>query len=198
MAKKKVTIELFKARDDAGAEPYEMMAEIIKRHHPHLEKARIAMAWAKSWKANADSQIVLGKCKKGAELERQMHGFDFVIILNQFMWKKWTELPNQAIAQKVKRALIDHELCHAEVARDGDDNVKKDEHGRIVYRIRKHDLEEFKCIIESPRHLERRHRRVREEHHREVPRAAAQRFLRGGGDVEGKYLIGRTDGLSGG
>lgn len=146
MGKKKVTTVLVPRKDKAGvvAEPYVIMEDLIPRYHLHLVKAKIAIAWATSWKPDADSRLVLGKCKKGAELERQMHGYDFVIILNKEMWdKSLAEFGN-----KLKAALIDHELCHAEVARDADDQPKKDEQGRIVYRTRKHDLEEFREIVE--------------------------------------------------
>ena len=136
-------------RKDAGgdmvAECYRIMEEFLKLPaHEHLKAARIAMAWNLSWKPDADKRLVLGKCKKASDLDRQLHRFDFVILLNKEVWEKSLE----SFGNKLKRALIDHELCHAQVALDGDGNVKKDEDGRICYRIRGHDLEEFREIVE--------------------------------------------------
>ena len=147
MAKKKLLVVLIPRKDDGGnvQEPYRIMEEILKLPaHEHLKKARIAIAWNLSWKPDADERLVLGKCKKGADLERQMHGFDFVILLNKDIWQKSLE----KFGNKLKRALMDHELCHAQVCRDSDGEIKKDDQGRICYRIRKHDLEEFREIIE--------------------------------------------------
>jgi hypothetical protein len=147
MGRKKVTTVLLPRKNrDTGKveEPYVILEELVPKYHPHLVKAKIAIAWALSWKPDADDRLVLGKCKKGAELERQMHGYDFVIILNKEKWDNALE----KFGNKLKRALIDHELCHAQVATDKYGEVKKDEHGRIVYRIRKHDMEEFREIID--------------------------------------------------
>lgn len=43
--------------------------------------------------------------------------------------------------------MIDHELCHCEVALDANGETKLDEQGRTCYRIRKHDIEEFKDVV---------------------------------------------------
>ncbi len=146
MSKKKVTVKLLARKDEKGVvhEAYAIMESTIAAHHEHLKKAKIAIAWNISWKPDPDARLVLGKCKKGSDLERQMHGYDFVILLNKEVWdKSLSEFGN-----RLKWALIDHELCHAQVARDGDGEVKKDDQGRIVYRMRKHDLEEFREIVD--------------------------------------------------
>jgi hypothetical protein len=110
------------------------------KHHSHLDDAKIAVAWMLDVKANVDGFLVLGKCKKQSDLDREMREFDFVIFLNSTTWKQFNE--------KQRAALMDHELCHAGVAEDkksGDQVL--DERGRKVYRIKKHDIEEFESVI---------------------------------------------------
>lgn len=137
---KKVTIELVeRERDGEVALPYRIMDALIAAHHPHLAEARIAIAWRIGWKVNRDGYVHLGQCKKGSELDRSLHGYDFVILLNKDSWP--TLDPNQA------EALIDHELCHAAVSLDSDGETKRDELGRILYRTRRHDIEEFHAVV---------------------------------------------------
>lgn len=123
-------------------EPYRIMEELIPAHHDHLAEAKIAIAWNLSWKADVDLHLTLGKCKKSSDLDRELHDYDFVILLNQQVWN------TAEFTERHRRALIDHELCHAAVALDDNDDMKRDAAGRIIYRIRKHDVEEFAEIIQ--------------------------------------------------
>lgn len=122
-----------------GLTLYSALTDLIDAFHPHLNQANIALAWNLNWKTDSDSRLVLGKCKKATDLEKEFHEYDFVILLN---FSAWSELsPVQ------RTALMDHELCHAEVCRNTADELQHDERGRICYRIRKHDLEEFRDIV---------------------------------------------------
>jgi hypothetical protein len=47
-----------------------------------------------------------------------------------------------------KRALIDHELSHAGIVLNKDGEPKYDERGRNIWRTRKHDIEEFRDVVE--------------------------------------------------
>jgi hypothetical protein len=47
-----------------------------------------------------------------------------------------------------RTALLDHELCHAAVKLDKHGETTVDARGRVIYRTRKHDLEEFSSIVE--------------------------------------------------
>ena len=78
------------------------------------------------------------ECKKASDLDRDLHQFDFIIILNRETW--------EAFSEEQRAALLDHELCHAEV-KYNDGQVEFDDRGRIVYRIRKHDIEEFSEVV---------------------------------------------------
>ena len=66
-------------------------------------------------------------------------GLAVLIILNQETYLQMSE------GQRV--ALIDHELSHCQTVYDGDGEPKLDEQDRIVYRIRKHDFQEFAAIV---------------------------------------------------
>lgn len=113
--------------------------DAVRRNHPELEEATIALAWRYGLKQNKDGQLTLGKCKKVGELDKQFQGHDFVIILNFEAWEILT--PEQ------REALVDHELCHAAISTDPNGNPKKDARGRQMFRIRKHDIEEFGAVI---------------------------------------------------
>jgi hypothetical protein len=119
---------------------YRDLLSLVKRHHSHLNDARIGMAWRRALKPDPDGRLVLGKCKKASDLDRELAAFDFVILLNQ---EAWNDLDHSQ-----REALLDHELCHAQVARTKDGDPKMDEKGRIVYRLRKHDIEEFSEVVE--------------------------------------------------
>lgn len=142
--KKSVKVQLIprpekKSREPDPIEPYGYLDRLV-RDHNHLDQARIALAWMLDVKADIDGHLVLGKCKKATDLDREFREYDFVILLNATAWKHFSE--------KQRAALVDHELHHAALAKDkktGDPVM--DERGRRVYRIRKHDIEEFKGVV---------------------------------------------------
>jgi hypothetical protein len=105
------------------------------------EGVRIALAWATSWKPDVDGRLVLGKCKKASDLDRELAPFDFVILLNRDFWL------NPRVTDRQRDALLDHELMHAAIAYDEHGDPKIDARGRTVYRIRKHDIEEFRDVV---------------------------------------------------
>lgn len=141
-ARKAVTVKLLE-REHAGkvTTPYRLMEEIVAAHHPRLEGAKIAIAWKFGKRADADGRIWLGQMKKGNDLDRTMHGFDGVLLLNHEVWN------SADFSEAQMRALIDHDLCHLDVVTDTNGEPKLDEEGRKVYRIRKHDVEEFLEIV---------------------------------------------------
>lgn len=141
-ARKAVTVKLLE-REHAGkvTTPYRLMEEIVAAHHPRLAEAKIAIAWKFGKRADADGRVWLGQMKKGNDLDRTMHGFDGVLLLNHEVWN------SAEFSEEQMRALIDHDLCHLDVVTDTSGEPKLDEEGRKVYRIRKHDIEEFTEIV---------------------------------------------------
>ena len=139
---KKVLFELIKPDEVILAgQPYELMAEIRAELHFDVAEAKIALAWRKGTKPNADGKIVLGRCVKASDLQRELFDYDFVIVLNKEFW----EDPEFDRAKKL--ALLDHELCHAARAVDADGDTGVDTKNRPVWRQRGHDVEEFEEIV---------------------------------------------------
>lgn len=141
-ARKKVNVKLV-GREHAGRvlAVYEIMESLVKKHHTHLADAKIAIAWRYGWKANTDGRVTLGQAKKGSDLDRELHGYDFVILLNH------EAVNGGTLKQPQLKALLDHQLCHCEISKDQNGEPKIDENGRTVYRIRKHDIEEFREVV---------------------------------------------------
>jgi hypothetical protein len=121
---------------------YEVLDEMIVKYKRDLEaeKCQIALAWRYGLKRNKDGQLVLGKCKKVSDLDKQFQGFDFIIILNYEAWS--------ALDDAQRRALVHHELCHCAISTDPNGNTKKDSRNRTMFRIKKHDIEEFGEVVE--------------------------------------------------
>jgi hypothetical protein len=141
MAKPQRKYDLVDEHTQEGKEVAELLAKIraIPQHN-ELRDAQIAVAWMIGKQPDVDGRIVLGQMKKASELERQLHGFDAIVIINREHWQIFNE--------EQRTALLDHELCHLAPALDADFEQKLDGHGRDQWRIRKHDVEEFRGVIQ--------------------------------------------------
>ena len=117
---------------DAQSEPYAVLDEMRGKWHRDIAEANIALAWRENLEADKDGHIVLGKCVKASDLQRELAEYDFVILLNHDVWGEFSD------AQR--RALVDHELSHAAPSMDEDNVIKRDERGRPVWRTRAHDI----------------------------------------------------------
>ena len=125
---------------DRNSEPYRILNE-MRRYHHDIDNARIALAWRINLKVDKDGHLILGKCVKVSDLQKEFADYDFIILLNREVWE------DGEFTEEKKRALIDHELCHAAVSED-DDGPRQDDRGRPVFRCRKHDIEEFHAIVQ--------------------------------------------------
>lgn len=139
---KKVSYTLIPIDEAPGPEMYGMLERVREEAHEELLPARVALAWCTSWKADVDSRVILGKCKKASDLDRELHRFDFVILLNAEWWQ------DAAVKDHMREALLDHELSHAAPKMGEDGEQVEDERGRKVWRTRKHDIEEFSGVVE--------------------------------------------------
>lgn len=122
-------------------QPFEMLRDIRDRWHGNIEEAKIALAWQLNIKPDPDGHVLLGKCIRASDLQRELVDFDFCILLNKEVWE------SEEFTDEKRRALMDHELMHADRALTSDGEVKFDERGRPVWRIRGHDIEEFGAIV---------------------------------------------------
>lgn len=109
---KRVSYELIDKNNETVGRPiYRLLRELVQDHHPHLVNARIALAWCTSWKPDVDGRVVLGKCKKASDLDRELAAYDFIILLKKSFWQ------DLAVTAEQRRALLDHELCHAGIGK---------------------------------------------------------------------------------
>lgn len=139
---RKVSYELIDRQSVIGQPIYKLLRELVKAHHEEIIDARIAVAWCTSWRPDVDGRVILGKCVKASDLHRELAPFDFVILLRKSFWQDLHVSPEQ------RTALLDHELCHATVRLDDRTlDPVLDERGRKVYRVRKHDIEEFRDVV---------------------------------------------------
>jgi hypothetical protein len=135
---KRLAYELI--RDEPGGIgrlAYVMLRELVRDFRRDLVDARIALAWCTAWKPDADGRVTIGKCKKASDLDRELMEFDFIILLSKSFWL------DLEVTDEQRRALLDHELMHAAVKVGENGEPEEDAKGRIVYRVRKHDIEEF-------------------------------------------------------
>lgn len=139
---KAVHYELLTRDSVIGHPMYCLLDELVDLHHTDLRQARIGLAWNLSWKPDADGRVKLGMCRKASDFDRELSQWDFVILLRRSFWTHEEVTPQQ------RRALLDHELCHAAMKYDARGEPVEDERGRKVYRTRRHDIEEFRAIVE--------------------------------------------------
>ncbi len=139
--RKPVSYDLIHHDSPAGRLMYAMLNDLVEEHHEEITNARIALAWALTWKPDVDGHAKLGQCKKASDLDRELHPYDFVVLLNAEWWQ------DGRVVDAQRRALLDHELCHATVKLDKDGEPARDAKDRVIYRLRKHDIEEFSEIV---------------------------------------------------
>lgn len=139
--RKRVTVRLVAEKHGGQqTEPYRILADLRAKEHNHLVEARIGLAWRIGWKADTDKHLQLGQVRKRGDLDRELDNFDFIIMLNEEAWPTLNETQ--------KRALLDHQLCHCALSLDADGTPKYNDRDRLVCRIKKHDVEEFRAIVE--------------------------------------------------
>lgn len=141
---KKVNFLIIPEQDAQGKTPeaYKLLKDVRDVDHGDTKTARIALAWRLRTKADKDGRLELGRCIKVSDLYREYADYDFVITLNREVWD------DIRFTQEKKKALLDHEMCHAAPVIDdesGDHQV--DERGRYIFRTRKHSIEEFHEIV---------------------------------------------------
>lgn len=127
---------------EPGVTMYAMLRSIVNRFHDDIRGARIALAWCTSWKSDVDGRLTLGKCKRASDLDRELHEFDFVVMLNAEWWQHADVKDNQ------REALLDHEVSHCAPKLDEVGEQMEDERGRKCWRMVKHDIEEFSGVVE--------------------------------------------------
>jgi hypothetical protein len=139
---KKVTYRLIDKATETGKRLYALLEDLVDTFHGELSEARVALAWHVGWRSDTDGRKTLGKARKVGELDREMTGFDLIVILSESF------VLDPSVSEAQRRALIDHELCHFALRYDKNDEPELDAKGRKLYRLVKHDLEEFAAVAE--------------------------------------------------
>jgi len=123
-------------------EAYQILQEVRQSYHGETRAARVALAWRLRQKEDKDGHMVLGRCIKVSDLHKEFADYDFIITLNQEVWD------DIRFTREKKLALIDHEMCHAAASFDEESGEhKRDERNRLLFRVRKHDIEEFQDVV---------------------------------------------------
>lgn len=120
---------------------YAVLETLMTEYHSQdLENARIGMAWHKGWGQDVDGRVCLARTRRLSELDQRLTGFDFMVSLNEDIWKELSEAQVKAV--------LDHELHHMgpKITKDGEQS--KDTTGRYEWRLRRHEVEEFPEVIE--------------------------------------------------
>lgn len=133
--------DLISKDTDEGRYVYELIRDVREEHAKDLTHARIGAAWIVGKRPDKDGRVTLGKMKKSSELEKSLHHLDAIILLNQDAWRRL--LPNQRVA------LIHHELCHLSDVTGPEGEALFDGHGERRWRIVKHDIEEFRAVVQA-------------------------------------------------
>ena len=139
---KPVNFKLIKEGDPKQMEPYELLAKVRQKWHKETIAAAVALAWRVRQKSDKDGHLVLGKCVKVSDLWKEFAKYDFVIVLNREVWD------DPQFGRERRLALLDHEMCHAAAVEDEDGEPQYDERNRRLWRVRKHDIEEFSSVVE--------------------------------------------------
>jgi hypothetical protein len=130
-------------RESSGkvTEPYQIMEKVLATDRQDLAGVNIAIAWHTGWRPDADGVRIHGKAVKHSELEHDRSGFDWTLELSEPVWK--------ALSERDKLRLIMHELAHIHIASDKNGTPWLDDKNRVVTRTSKHDVADFKSIIQK-------------------------------------------------
>jgi hypothetical protein len=123
--------------------PYMMIRAIIAGNLPDLVDVEIAVAYHNNMNADADGKVDLGKVQLLSDPARQICQKDAIIIINETWWVHHTT------SDEMRKAMIHHQLMHIGVRKDDSGEVKKDEKGRVRLYTRKHNIEEFREVIQE-------------------------------------------------
>jgi hypothetical protein len=142
-AAKKVAYAIVERKGPNGRilEIYKMMEQLVADHHKHLKDAKIAIAWCYTWKEDKNGRLKIGDAKKASEIDRQLHGVDLIILINDTTWNHST------FTQEQRLALMDECLCRLDISRDEEGQPRLDENGKIVYVKTKPDMVGFTDVI---------------------------------------------------
>ena len=115
----------------ADGEVIDVMRDVLNEYHAHLRNANIVCLFTSKPKKRS-GKIRIASCEAVNETYNYLTEADFIITVFDKAWER--------LADKEKRYVLDHELCHAFVG--------ENKNGEPVYKVIPHDLEEFNELVE--------------------------------------------------
>ena len=136
-------------RKHAGkiVQPYAIMERLIAdvEQFAPLKKAKIIIVWKAGWKPTKDDILRHAQIRKLTELEREIWGdeYDLCMLLHRELWR------SGRFTEEEREMDIFHELLHpvAEID-DKTGDQKKDDRGRLCWRLRNHPIQRFPAEID--------------------------------------------------
>lgn len=104
----------------------EIARQLIGKYHTHLAEARILYLFREG-KWSSQDRTTWGKAVKVSDRDRYIHGYDFLVIINEEVWHELDE--------PAREALVDHELSHCGQKENG------------TWCVWGHDLEDFAAVV---------------------------------------------------
>ena len=146
--RKKTTLRKVKRKHSGKiTQPYAIMERLIKEigQFDQLRNAKIVIVWKSGWKPTKDDILKHAQIRKLSELEREIWGdeYDLCLMLHRELWQ------SSAFSEEQREMDVFHELCH--VVAEIDDKTgdqKKDDRGRLCWRLRNHPIQRFPEEIE--------------------------------------------------
>ena len=119
---------------------YNKLDAIIERSHKtQLGDAHIALAYAEDVKPDKEQELMLWQVRLPSKVEKQLHGFDLILILNGNYWRS---------SSKTHEAIFDEACCSIVPDVDKDGNRKYDAKDKPLYHLRKPPI---RCFRENIR-----------------------------------------------
>lgn len=118
-------------------EQYKSLAEQVINEQPELAEVRlyaprIAYLSSNLEKKNGEDMLVLGQCEKVQNKNKWAINYEYTITLFE---------PNiEGLSEDQLKILLFHELLHI--------RIERNKEGGMVYSLNKHDLSDFKIIID--------------------------------------------------
>jgi hypothetical protein len=141
--RKKTTLRKI-GRKHAGkiVQPYAIMERLIGEvdQFAPLKNAKIVIVWKSGWRPTKDEILRHTQIRKLTELEREIWGdqYDLCMLLHRELWQ------SGRFTDEEREMDIFHELLHpvAEID-DKTGDQKKDDKGRLCWRLRNHPIQRF-------------------------------------------------------
>lgn len=109
-----------------SADVKEVARKVIAEHHPAL--AQLKIAYLKRFGAwSSKGRDTWAKLFKASDRDRLLHEYDYVLVVNAGVWA--------ALDGPTREALIDHELSHVGMDKNGN------------WKLFGHDLEDFIAVV---------------------------------------------------